>query len=962
MYNNKKKHTMKYIQTRFIACAMLAASPLMATAQDVAADELDSLANEKDKTVQVAFRKVAQKDLLGGVSVVDVEELTKKNYNTYSLDNMQGYVGGWNGNSLWAQDGDNAGYLVLVDGVPRDANNVNPTEISQITFLKGAQAVVLYGSRAAKGAIVITTKRGNVQGLEVSVRANTGFHVAKAYPEYLSSAEYMTLYNRNYLMDGNTTPKYSELDIYNHGSGINPYRYTNINYYSSDYIKKAYNRTDVTAEISGGNERAQFYSNVSYYRNGDFLNFGEAKDNYTDRFNVRGNVDVKISSFIKAYINANATFYNSKSAKGNFWNAAATMRPNFPEGAAPLIPLSMIDPNAAGAWELLSTTNNIIDGQYFLGGTQATPTNDIAAGYAGGSSKWTSRQFQFDAGVDIDLNKVLKGLSFSTKFAVDYATSYSTSFDNEYAVFIPTWSHQDGKDVIVALTKEGVDKRPGTQNVGGSSDKQTIAFSGQFNYQRTFNDDHNVSAMLIANGWQQTTSGQYHRVSNANLALQADYNYRQRYYASFGGAMIHSARLAEGHRQAFSPSVTLGWRLSEESFLKDSPVVDDLTLSVSGSILNQDIDLVVGNRSYYLYEGVWTQADGYGWYDGSAGKYTFSTRGQNNDLDFVKRKEFSVSLKASLWDKLITADASFFISKTDGLLISNPTFYPSHLNTYYPAASFMPVMNFNANQRTGFDFSINANKRFGEVDLSLGLNATYYDTKITKRDELNDYAYQNREGRPMDGIWGYQSLGIFQSEEEIAAAPAQKLGGTVKPGDLRYVDQNGDNVIDDKDQVYLGKGGWYGAPLTLGLNFTAKWRNFTFFMLATGGFGSKGMKNSSYYQMDADDKYSAIARECWTPETAATAKYPRITTLSGANNFASSDFWMYNADRIDLAKVQITYDMPRQWLAKTFLKEVSAYVSGSNLLTISGEREHLEMNIGSTPQTRFYNIGVKATF
>ena len=954
---------MKYIQAKFILCAMLAVSPMFVSAQAIDWNETDSLVSEKDPMVQVAFRKVAQKDLLGGVSVVNVEELTKKNYNTYSLDNMQGYVGGWNGNSLWGMDGDNAGYLVLVDGVPRDANNVMPSEIAQISFLKGAQAVVLYGSKAAKGAVVITTKRGNVEGLNVSVRANTGFHVAKAFPEYLGSAEYMTLYNEALLNDDpSANLRYTAEQIYNHGSGVNPYRYPNMNYYSSDYVKKAYNRSEVTAEITGGGKRARFYSNVSYYSNGDFLDFGEAKNNRTDRFNVRGNVDVNINSFINAYINANATFYDSKSAKGDYWNVASTARPNFPENAAPLIPLDMIDPNATDAWELLGTTSNIIGGKYFLSGTRANATNAFADSYAAGSSKWTSRQFQFDAGVDVNLNKVLKGLSFNAMFAVDYATSYSTSFDNKYAVFVPTWSNYGGKDVIVALSKEGNDERPGTQNVGGSTDKQTIAFTGQFNYQNTFNKNHNVSAMLIANGYQQTVSAQYHRISNANLALQAGYNYQQRYYADFSAALIHSAKLAKGHRQALSPSVTLGWRLSNENFLKDSPVVDDLLLSVSGSILNQDIDLVMGDNEFYLYESVWTQNDGYAWYDGPAGKYTISTRGQNSDLSFIKRKEFSANLKTSLWNRLITADASFFINSMEGYLINQPTFYPSHLNTGYPAASFMAVLNYNNNKRVGFDFNINANKRFGDVDLSLGVAGTYYDTKVTKRDEIYDDTYRYREGRSVDGVWGLQSAGLFQSKEEIESSPEQKLGSTVQPGDIKYVDQNGDNVIDDKDEVFLGKGGWYGAPFTFGINFTAKWKSLTFFVLGTGNFGAYGLKNSSYYWVDGDDKYSAIVRNRWTPETAATATYPRLSARSSSNNFRASDYWLYKTDRFDLAKVQITYDLPKRILRNTFINELSAYVSGANLLTISKERKHMEMNVGSAPQSRFYNIGVKAVF
>jgi TonB-dependent SusC/RagA subfamily outer membrane receptor len=210
-------------------------------------------------------------------------DLIEKNYTTYSLDNMGGLVGGWAGNSIWGMDE----YLVLVDGVPRDANNVMPTEIEQITFLKSAASVVLYGSRAAKGVVYITTKRGKAQPLKVNVRANTGFHVSKRYPKYLGSAEYMTLYNEARINDG-LAAQYSDEDIYNFASGSNPYRYPDVDFYSSDHLKKAYNRTDVTAELTGGNAQSRFYTNIGYQRQGDVFNFGEAKNNYSDRLNIRG--------------------------------------------------------------------------------------------------------------------------------------------------------------------------------------------------------------------------------------------------------------------------------------------------------------------------------------------------------------------------------------------------------------------------------------------------------------------------------------------------------------------------------------------------------------------------------------------------------------------------------------------------------------------------------------------------
>ena len=944
---------MKHIKARYILYAMLLASPFTMSAQTA---ENDTLSN--DPLVNVAYRQVAQSDIIGSVAVLDYEALTEKNYNTYSLDNMQAYVSGFNGNSLWGMDADNdQGYLVLIDGVPRDANNVLPTEIAQVTFLKSAQAVVLYGSRAAKGAILITTKRATNDGLSVSVRANTGVAVAKAFPEYLGAAEYMTLYNEALANDGNA-PLYSAEEIYNHSAGLNPYRYPDINYYSSEYINKAYNRTDVTAEISGGGKRAHFYSNVSYYNQGDFLKVGEAANNNTSRFNVRGNVDVHINDFVKAHINANTTFYDAKSAKGDYWNVASTMRPNFPQHAAPLIPISLIDPNATGALELIAASGNIIDGKYFLGGTQQNTTNVFADMYAAGRSKWTSRQFQFDTGVDVDLQKVLKGLTFKTNFAMDYATSYNTSYDNTYAIYTPTWSNYNGKDVIVGLTKEGLDEKSGNQNIGGSSANMTVLFNAMFDYNRTFAQKHNLSALLVASGFQQTISGTYHRTSNANIGVQAAYNYDKRYYADFSGALVHSAKLAPGHRKAFSPSVTLGWKIGNESFMEGSDF-DDLTLSVSGSVLNQDIDIA----DYYLYAPVWkTDNYGYEWNDGNLSQFVTSSRGQNDLLSFIKRKEFSLNVNGALFDRTLTFDASYFIQSMEGYTITNSSTWPSHLATGYPSQSFIPTINYNNNARTGFDISMNYRKTFGDFTLAAGLNATIYETLATRRDEVYT-DHRQRAGKPLDGIWGYECLGIFQSQEEIDSWVPQSLGSTVRPGDLKYVDQNGDGVVNSDDQVFLGRGGWYGNPLTFGANLTLSYKSFTLFAIATAGYGAYGVKNSSYYWIDDQDKYSAVVRDRWTPETAATATYPRLTVTEGANNFVTSDFWMYSTRRFDLAKVQLTYEMPQAVLRNNkVVKGFSAYISGSNLLTISPERKHMEMNVGSAPQARFYNLGVKLGF
>lgn len=641
-------------------------------------ERVDSV--KADDLVQVAFRKVDKNELLGGVSVLDMEDLQKTNY-TYEPQNLEGYISGWNGNSIWGMDGDNdGGYLVLVDGVPRDMNNIPSDEIKSISFLKGAQAVVLYGSRAAKGVILITTKRGKEGPLTVSVRANTGWHVAKAYPEYLGSAEYMTLYNEARRNDG-LSNLYSDEVIYHTAAKTNPYRYSDVNFYSDEYLKKVYNRTDADAEIYGGNERARFYTNINYFRQGDYLDFGEAKKNYTDRFSVRGNVDVNISKVVSAYVDASATFYGSRSGHGNYWQQAAMMRPN---RVTPWIPVDFINPNVTGALDLINNSLNIRNGM-FPAGTSIDKTNIFADYDIAGYTKFTSRQFQFDAGVNLDLNPLVKGLTFHTQFAVDYATTYNTAYKDTYAVFVPVWGNINGKEEIVGLTQEGLDKHTGSQSVSNSTSRQVIHFSGNFDYNRTFADVHNVHALAVVSGWQRTTAGQYHRTSSANIGFEVDYNYDRRYYADFGISGIHSAKLAPGHRQAWSPTGTIGWRISNEDFLKDSQVVNELMLSVSGGILHTDLDI----SNFYMYSANYTQG---GWFSWAAGGYaaTYPQRGANEDLTFIKRKEFSVNLRGQFFNNLLGLEGSFFVINNEGLLINNSTKFPSYFSTYYPESSLVP--------------------------------------------------------------------------------------------------------------------------------------------------------------------------------------------------------------------------------------------------------------------------------
>lgn len=942
---------MKHIYKGLVLCATLAFAYTYTAAQEPLVDMLEATQADTLSKVQVAFRSIDQRDLLGGVSVIDMKEMSEKAYTSNSLGFVDNVVGGFNGN-IWG----NTEYLVIVDGMVRDANNVLPHEIDQITLLKGASAVVLYGPRAAKGVISITTKRGEIGDLRINIHANTGFYTPKSYPKYLGSAEYMTLYNEARANDG-LAANYSQEDIFNHASGSNPYRYPNFDMYSSEYLKKAYNRSEAIAEISGGSEKVRYYTTTGYYRESSLLKVGKTEDNYVSRFFVRGNVDMQLHKFITAQADANVTFYDSYSANVDWWGQTATLRPHL---VTPFIPLSYIEATDQNSLNAVLNSSYLQDGKFFFGGTQQHPTNPVADAYAAGDSKFVSRQFQFNTRFDVNLSPLLKGLYFRAKYGIDYASTYNQGYSNSYATFAPTWSNYNGEDIISSITQYGKDEKSGTENISNSAYRYTYNVSGQFDYQNTFNEDHNVFGMILANAWQTQRSGHYHRTTNANLGFQASYNYQHKYYADFSVAMPYSTKLPTGNRVAFSPTVTLGWNLANEKFLENS-IFDNLMLTASVGIINQDLDITASDNEdgYYLYKTVVQKGGWYSWGDNGGLAATEFQRGNNPDMTYVKRKEFTAGLRGSMWSNLINFDINFFTSKMDGGLVRPGSLYPNYFTQIgYPSSSIIPYVNFNVDQRTGFDFSVYANKKVGEVDLTLGVSGMYYKSTAKKRDENIEFSYLSAVGRALNGYWGLESEGFFRDEAEITSAPTQTFGD-VKPGDIRYKDQNNDGKIDDNDRVFLGR---WDSPLMSGINLTVKWRDFTFFAMGNLYLGGHGMKDNSYYWMSGDSKYSEIARNRWTPETAATATYPRLTTTNGANNLRTSDFWIYKNDRFNLSQVQLTYAMPQNVLRGTFIKGLSFFANANNLLMIAKERKVLEMNVGSAPQTRFYQLGFKGTF
>jgi len=897
-----------------------------------------------DSLVNVAYTSVNKNDLSNAISVLNPSDYIDKGFGTYSLEGADALIGGTN---FWGL----GSVLVLVDGVPRSSDNATLAEIDQITYLKGANAVVLYGSRAANGVILIKTKRGYSGDRKSNVYLNTGINVPISYPEYLGSAEYMTYYNQARANDG-LKALYDSATISNYASHSNTVQYPDVDYYSSDYLRKFTNYYNASADFAGGNDKAHFYALAGFQKANSLLNFGEGKNTGITRFNVRGNIDLKLNDYINTYVNISNVFYDARSATGNYLSQAATIQPH---RFSPLIPIDLIEKDASEAQILVENSSNIIDGKYLLGGSQEYLTNPIADVYAGGHYTYTSRQFQYASGVDVDLVNLLKGLTFHGQIGIDYSNEYTQSINNTYAVYVPTWTKYEGGDSISVLTKFNKDKKDATQNLSGNVNSQVIDFNLHFDYKNTFNENHNVSAMLLAAGYRGRQTGDFQNRTNSNMGLQFAYNFAHKYYFDFSSAIVNSTKLAAGNRLGFSPTVNVGWMLSEEDFLKGSDVVDRLKVSATAGIINSDMDI----SKYFLYDAEYSSTAYFSWYDGTyVNRATTISRGENTKLTYAKRKELNLGLDGSLFSNAIEFQINAFVIKKDGLPVQSYTQYPSFFYTYYPETSFVPYVNYNANSYKGVDFKLNFNKKVGEVDLTLGVAGSYTVTEALVRDELYEDKYRNRAGKPLGAMFGLESQGLFADQAEIDSHAKQKFG-SVKPGDIMYKDQNADGVIDERDEVMIGN---WTSPLYGGVNFTAKWKDFTFFAMGTARFGGTSIRNSTYDWVYGDRKYSAVVRDSWTEETKETAKYPRLTTLSSDNNFRYSDFWTYSTDMFNISKVQLTYSMPEQALKNSAIKGLNIFVNGDNLLMIAKNKDIMELNVGTSPQARYFSLGVKAVF
>ncbi len=918
-----------------------------------------------DEKINLGFRQVYEGDLVGAVSFMteaDFDNDKSQIMGGTAVEDMAGYrmlglLGGLNVRglgigmdvgSLLSGGSFSSPSMIVVDGMPRDLDFLRMSEIESITVLKDANAAVLYGTSAVNGVILITTKRTKEVRKQSDFTVQYGLSTPKALPKFLNSYDYMTYYNLAYNNDGNEEDFYDQEQLNNFKTG-NKYRYPDIDYYSSEFLKPFKSFYDVNGEFVGGNQIAKYYSNFGVYSAGDMFKMGYGKEARNNVYNLRINLDVKPLDWIDIKTDGRVVVGSNKTPIANlndptvsYWDAIRNDRPN---QFASLLPIELMDPEIP---ELLARKRDI-DGKYLLGGDVNNRNSILGNMNLGGTMEESTRIFSFTNQIHVDLSSVTEGLSFNTNLSFNYAALWYQTLRNQYKVYYPTWDAET--DRIIALQEYGKDYKESTPIVSNLYMRRSFGGYATLNYDRTFNDVHHFTGALLGYVNVFKMSGDYQGDKRAHVGFQLGYGYDKRYMVDFSGAYVNSTKLPVGNRGGLSPTVGLAWVVSNEEFMSGAGFVDYLKIRASAGIIRTDVPIT----EFYIYESRYGGAGSLTWNENlGAGTAYSSQRGYNPNLTFVDRKDINIGLQGVFLNKSLGFEANVFMITNEKLPTTAASRYPG----FY--GGFLPVENYNSVKYQGFETGLNYTRKFNNWTLSAGVNALYSVSTNTKLQEKEwAYDYQKREGRPADAYYGLVALGLFRNEEDVLNSPQQTFG-SVKPGDIKYQKQNDEATVTVDDEVYLGR---WQSPFVAGADINLSYKFISLMVIGEARAGSVSFTESNYYWMDGNERYSELAKDSWTEANWKTASFPRLTTGTAANNYRRSTFWMYKNDFFRIRRVQLTCKLPDSMTGKRMsVNSGELFLYATDPFLLSKSKEIMNLSNYGAPYYRSYVIGMKVSF
>lgn len=915
--------------------------------------------------VNLPFGSLEEQRVTGAVSQVRPDaydgRLIDRNWKTF-LD-VDGF-GMFGVSNLRGED-----FVIMVDGLIRNGatsvtsytNMLNVEEIEDITILKDASSRLLYGAHADKGIIMIRTKRGEQNKNRINIDWQTEFGTPVSYPGYLSSADYMILYNEARKNDG-LLPKYSFDEIEQARSGKDPVKYPDHNYYKGDFLRKFKPQHRLSADFSGGNRIARYFLSAGWYNTSSLMDYGQASDQSTNRFNIRGNVDVNITDYLKVSLDASAIFNSYKGvnwADVNFWNLSTSERVN----AYPmLIPISSINASCATLIDEAFAQRSVINGKYLLGGNADFVQNIYGDLLLGGYSNTMDRMAQVNVGLDLDMDFLTEGLEFKTYFGSDNYNCYTITQDNTYAVYSPTFL----PDGTIEVKQLGVNDFVGSQKISGVQFYRRLGWSNALSYNRIFNDRHDISAVANSVIHDYKQSGAAYADRSANFGFRANYMLDRRYVVEYSAAAVGTSRFAKGHRWGYAQSIGAAWVISEHDFMKKVKWLDYLKLKASFAMVKTDMDSALGG--YYLYRDTYAADGNFAYGDGAGSNSQMEITKGNKDLSWIKKHDLNIGVEAMAFDRSLRFEANWYRTYR----FDEPVRRLQSMPSYIGGAQFVPYQNFGSSLTNGLEFSVGWTKTWGDFMAGVKADVIWYSPVRLNYDEL-DYGkgmeYYQRSGKATDAIWGFIAEGLYTQGEIDAiytdGTMAKPVWNTVRSGDIKYRDMNNDSVIDELDKSVIG---YSHVRMNYDLTVDLKWRGLGLWMHFFAQTGGSSMFNGAYWNVYGEMKYPShlTGRWAYDPELGIDnrqgATHPRLTTGDNTHNSQASTWWIGSNDLFTIPDIQLSYSWDEFKIRKLKVRGIVLYLRASDLLAVGPQADKIKLNVGSEPQYRTYSMGLKVKF
>ncbi len=861
--------------------------------------------NDGSSEISVNFNQFKEERITGSVFRITGEELRKNPTN----DLMQALSGRIPGFFIHQESNTPGSFtynfslrgktpMILLNGIPRDIV-VDLNEIEEVIVYKDFAAAAMYGDVGANGIINIITKKGNPGGRNIDAAYQYGINSPLQLPRYPEAYDAALLYNQARMNDG-MTPLFDAdaLDAFN--SQSDPFRYPDIDYYEA-FLRSNTPHHNLTTTFSGGDSTIQYYLHGGWQSNRGLESIGE-RIQY-NRMLLRSNLDIMLNDIVSLNLGITGWMDIGRYASigaGEMFNLMSS----YPAYAIPM---------------QLADTAFIVNRDY--------PDNLLSKMTAEGFSRSQKRTVNFNLGLDFNLNKFVKGLSMNSYISLDsynelvegtagnpflYEPEYLTSVNGEDSLALRVYEYET-KDTEISHISDDINRR--------------YSFYSKLNYERGFGTEHIIYGSLLYFQNALERRGKTGDTKNQMINGSLNYSYKGKYMID--GYLLYTGtqKLTGKNRFNLSPGLGLAWIASSEPFLQDVDRISFLKIRASIGSFG-----LINTSEYYVYRDAW-----YSWDD-----VQFGTRDKNTDND-TYNLEMSGNPDAT-WPVMrkinVGMDGSFFSNSFRLTFDLYHNTYSGQLDQLIDLRSgmegdsrYIPFENYNETINRGIESGLSYHNAIGDFSYAIGINFSYGKETHSKIAEL-DYpdTYRSMKDKPVDAIWGLEADGLFQTVDEISNAPRQMFG-EVFPGDIKYIDQNGDNVIDERDYKVIGNAVpeyAFGSFLQLGF------KGFELYIQGAGTMGNNLMLDNAYYWNYGLDKYSPFMQ----------GDYPRLTTMGSTNNFRSSDYWLANGAFFRLKTVELSYRFPFR-SSNGYDRGLKIFVRGNNLITISDLEESDPENINA---------------